>query len=331
VIGASKTLDPIAAAEADIAGSKNLIAAVERDLGQQERWLAHYRLAEKRRERRARIREFMYWLELKRQRLVRWLRRMGLTALRLARLAAAFLWQNAVALAVMLRHAANAALLWARPRIYAAALTLAAWILALTTWVLIEARGLARATGHAAALAAAWVAREGLRLGAILWRWLRAAWAWTKIAAARLARAAIKGASIAAAWSATQSRAGVAVLRRETLRLATLLRRETLRLATSLRRETLRLATLLRRETLQIAAWTRKKTGHFSRASLATASMGFSWTKPASHVADPRHRALAIRGSTALVSFEPRRARLPAINGPIVPPRVNSDAAHASP
>jgi hypothetical protein len=309
VIGASKTLDPIAAAEADIAGSKNLIAAVERDLGQQERWLAHYRLAEKRRERRARIREFMYWLELKRQRLVRWLRRMGLTALRLARLAAAFLWQNAVALAVMLRHAANAALLWARPRIYAAALTLAAWILALTTWVLIEARGLARATGHAAALAAAWVAREGLRLGAILWRWLRAAWAWTKIAAARLARAAIKGASIAAAWSATQSRA----------------------LATSLRRKSLRLAISVRRETLQIAAWTRKKTGHFSRASLATASMGFSWTKPASHVADPRHRALAIRGSTALVSFEPRRARLPAINGPIVPPRVNSDAAHASP
>lgn len=305
MIGASKMLDPIAAAEADIAGSKNLIAAVERDLGQQERWLAHYRLAEKRRERRARIREFMYWLELKRRRLARWLRRMALTALRMARIAAAFLWRNVVALAVMLRDAATAAVLWARPRIYAAVLTLAAWMLALATWVLVEASRLARALGHAAG----WVAREGQKLGAVTWHWLRAAWAWTKIEAARLARAAVKGASIAAAWSATQSHT----------------------LANSLRRKTLRFAISVRRETRQLAAWTRKKTGHFSRASLATASMGLSWTKPAGQVADARHRALAIRRSTALVSFEPRRARLPAINGPVVPPRVSSDSAHASP
>jgi hypothetical protein len=320
VTGASDTLDPIAAAQAGIAGSKHLIASVADDLSQQERWLAHYRLAEKRRARRAKIREFLYWLELKRQRLARWLRRMALIALRLARLAAAFLWRNAVALAVMLRDAATAAFLWARPRVYAAALTLAAWTLALATWVLIETRRVARAMGHAAALAAAWVAREGQRLGAILWGWLRAAWAWTKIEAARLARTIAKGTSIVAAWSAAQSRA-----------FAISFRRATTRLATSLRRETLRLAISVRRETLQLAAWTRKKTGHFSRASLATASMGFSWTKPAGHVAETRHRALAIRRSTALVSFEPRRARLPAINGPIVPPRVSSDAAHASP
>jgi hypothetical protein len=320
VTGASDTLDPIAAAQAGIAGSKHLIASVANDLSQQERWLAHYRLAEKRRARRARIREFIYWLELKRRRLARWLRRMALLALRLARSAAAFLWRNAVALALMLRDAATAAFLWARPRIYAAALMLAAWTLALATWILVEANRLARAMGRAAALAAAWVAREGLRLGAILWGWFRAACAWTKIEAARLARAAIKGASITAAWSATQSHA-----------LATSLRRESLRLAATLRRKTLRLAISVRRETLQLAAWTRKKTGHFSRASLATASMGFSWTKPAGHVADTRHRALAIRRSTALVSFEPRRIRLPAINGPIVSPQVSSDAAHASP
>jgi hypothetical protein len=318
VTGASDTLDPVAAAEAGIAGSKHLIASVANDLSQQERWLAHYRLAEKRRARRAKIREIIYWLELKRQRLARWLRRTALIAVRMARIAAAFLWRNAVALAVMLRDAATAAFLWAQPRIYTAALTLAAWMLALATWVLVEARRLARAMGHATALAAAWVAREGLRLGAVTWRWLRAAWVWTKIEAARLARAAIKGASIAAAWSAARLRT-----------LVTSLRRSTIRLATSLRREILRLAVSLRRETIRLASWTRKKTGHFSRASLATASMGFSWTKPAGHVAETR--ALAIRRSTALVSFEPRRARLPAINGLIVPPRVSSDAAHASP
>ena len=39
--GASDTLDPIAAAEAGIVGSKHLIASVANDLSQQERWLAH--------------------------------------------------------------------------------------------------------------------------------------------------------------------------------------------------------------------------------------------------------------------------------------------------
>ena len=71
MIGASKTLDPIAAAEADIAGSKNLIVAVERDLGQHERWLAHYQVAEKRHARRMLVQEGINRVELGRQRLLR--------------------------------------------------------------------------------------------------------------------------------------------------------------------------------------------------------------------------------------------------------------------
>ena len=66
--GASDTLDPIAAAEAGIVGSKHLIASVANDLSQQERWLAHYRVAEKRRARRVKIQEIIYWLELRRRR-----------------------------------------------------------------------------------------------------------------------------------------------------------------------------------------------------------------------------------------------------------------------
>lgn len=296
--GASDTLDPIAAAEAGIAGSKHLIASVADDLSQQERWLAHYRLAERRRARRAKIHELIYRLELRRHRLARWLRRMALIALRMARTAAAFLWRTAIALFIILRDAATAGYLWARPRVYAAALTLAAWTLVGLAWALVEARRLARATAKAAAIAAAWVAREARSLGAIMWRWLVAAWAWTKIEAAQLARAAIKGASIAGAWSAAQSQA---------------------------------LARSLRREIVQLAAWTRQKTGHFSRASLATASLGFSWAKSAGEQADANRRALAIRRCTALVSFEPRRAHLPAVSGPAVPPPVSSDAVHASP
>ncbi len=113
----------------------------------------------------------------------------------------------------------------------------------------------------------------------MLRRWLIAAWAWTRVEATRLARVSIKGATIGAAWSAAQSRAGVAALHRESTR---------------------------------VAASTRKKAGHFSRASLATASLGFSWAKQPGHHADA-HRALAIRRCTALICIEPRRARLPAI------------------
>ena len=296
--GASDTLDPIAAAEAGIAGSKHLIASVADDLSQQERWLAHYRVAERRRARRAKVRELIYWLELKRQRLVRWLRRVALIALRSARTAAAFLWRTAVALFVILRRTTIACFLWLWPRMYAAALTLAAWTLALSAWALAEARFLARATANAAAIAAAWVAHQSRILGAILRRWLIAAWAWTRIEATRLARAAVKGASIGAGWIAAQSQA---------------------------------LATSLRRETIKLASWARKKTEHFSRASLATASLGFSWAKQAGQPADANHRALVIRRCTALVSFEPRRAHLPAINGPGAPRPVSSGAAHASP
>jgi hypothetical protein len=308
VRGASDTLDPIAAAEAGIAGSKHLIASVADDLSQQERWLAHYRVAERRRARRAKIRELIYWLEMKRQRLARWLRRQALTGLRLARTATTFLWRNAVDLVVFICRTATSCFLWLRPRVYALALTLAAWTLTSLTWALVQARRLARATANATAIAAAWLARRARRLGAILQRWLAAVWTWTRIEAARLARAAVAGASIATTWSAAQSRA----------------------LARSLRRETIRLAALLQRETVRLASWTRKKTGHFSRASLATASLGFAWTNQAGQPSDARHRALAVRRCTALVSFEPRRARLPAISGPAAR-RVSSHAAHASP
>jgi hypothetical protein len=297
VSGASDALDPIAAAEAGIAGSKHLIASVANDLSQQERWLAHYRVAERRRERQAKIREVMYWLELRRQRLMRWLRREALIALRLARTAAAFLWRNAVALCVIVRDTATACFVWLRPRVYALALILAAWTLALLAWTATEIRLLAHAAGKAAAGAAVWIAQRSRVLGTIMWQWLVAAWAWARIETARLARASITGASIASAWSAAQSRAGAAALHRESTRLA---------------------------------SWTRKKAGHFSRASLATASLGFSWANQAGG-ANNTHRALVIRRSTALISFEPRPAHWPALSRRTAPRPVSSRAVHASP
>jgi hypothetical protein len=299
VSGASDTLDPIAAAEAGIAGSKHLIASVTNDLSQQERWLAHYRVAERRRARRVKVRDLIYWLELRRQRLMRWLRRAALIALRLARTAAAFLSRTAIVLFAMLCDAATACFVWLRPRIYALALTLAAWTIAFWAWAVIEARIVARALQRAASISFAWLAVQSRALAIALENWLSAAWSGTRLKAGVLARATIKGASIAAAWSVTQARA---------------------------------LALSLRRELGQLASSTRKKTGHFSRASLATASLGFSWAKQAErHPPGANHRALAIRRCTALISLEPRRARLPTVSGLDAPQPVSSRAYRASP
>ena len=60
-------LDPIAAAEAEIAGSKSLMAAVADDLSQHERWLAHYQLAEKRHARWVMLQKLVDRVELLRQ------------------------------------------------------------------------------------------------------------------------------------------------------------------------------------------------------------------------------------------------------------------------
>jgi hypothetical protein len=298
--GASHTFDPIAAAEADIAGSKDLIAAVARDLGQHQRWLAHYRLAEKRHARRVKAQELLHWLELRRRHLARRLRRLALITLRLARTAAAFLWRTAIALFVMLRSTATACLAWLRPRAYAFMLIVAAWTLAFCAWSLTEARRCAHALHGAASISFTWLAAK-LRASALtVGEWLATVWALTHRQALTFAHRSMKAASMGAAWSGATSR-GLALSLQKTL--------------------------------TRSAAWTSKKAGHFTRASLATASLGFSWAQSADQTNCPRatgNHALTVRRCTALVVFEPRRSCLPAISGLCAPP-ISSHAVHASP
>ena len=303
--GASRTLDPIEAAEAGIAGSKNLIAAVADDLSQQQRWLAHYQVAEKRHARRVKFQELIYWLELRRRRLVRWSRRIALTSLRGARAAAAFLWRTAVTLFVILRRVATACFALASPAGLRARADLRPGP------GLLAGRppsfGCSPAPLKAAAIASAWIAQAHPRRDPVAMALV--AWAWTRIEAARLARAAmIKRFDRCGLERGPGAGAGDVATPRD-----------------------VRLAASLRRETSRLASWTNKKAGHFSRASLATASLGFSWTKQAGQHADVNHRALVVRRCTALISFEPRRARLPALIGPDAPHPISSRAGRASP
>lgn len=287
--GASRALDPIEAAEAGIAGSKNLIAAVADDLSQHQRWLAHYRVAERRRARRVKFQELIYWLELGRRRLVRWSRRLALTSLRWARAGAAFLWRTAVTLVVILRRVTTACLAWLRPRVYALALTLRRWLTAFWSWAVATSRMLARALLKAASLSSAWLALQSRALAITLQRWVSVAWTWTRMNAAILARASVKRASIASSWIAATSRAANGTLQ----------------------------------HSLSTGA-ACAKAGASARISVAAASAGYSWTtlnmRAMSHgmrrtkpQVDTDHRALVVRRCTALACLEPRRARLPAI------------------
>jgi hypothetical protein len=194
VTGASDTLDPIAAAERGIAGSKNLIAAVADELSQQQRWLAHYQVAEKRHARRLKFQELIYWLEIRRRRLMRMLKRLALLSLRLARSVASFVARTAVSLFIMLRRAVTACATWLRPRAYALALTVQRWLFAFSIWAL-----------DAFILVLAWLAVQSRALAITLQRWVSAAWTWTRVNAAIFARAALKGASITSSWIATTS------------------------------------------------------------------------------------------------------------------------------
>ena len=113
--------DPIAAAEAEIAGSKSLMAAVADDLSQHERWLAHYQLAEKRHARWVMLQELIYRTELALRRMMRFLRRVSLLAFRLARRVVSFTARTVIFVYTSIRDAVNACNDWLRPRAHAVA------------------------------------------------------------------------------------------------------------------------------------------------------------------------------------------------------------------
>src|SRR3990170_4844631 len=211
--GASRALDPIEAAEAGIAGSKNLIAAVADELSQQQRWLAHYQVAEKRHARRLKFQELIYWLEIRRRRLMRMLKRLGLALLSLMRSVASFVSRTAISLFVILRRTVIACATWLRPRAYALALLLRRWLAAFWTWTVATSHTLARALLKAISIGWAWLVVESRGLAITLQRWVSVAWAWTRINAAILARASLMRASIASSWIATSLAFAIALWR----------------------------------------------------------------------------------------------------------------------
>jgi hypothetical protein len=215
--------DPIAAAEAEIAGSKSLMAAVADDLSQHERWLAHYQLAEKRHARWVMLQELIYRTELALRRLMRFLRRVSLLTFRLARRVASFTARTAVFVYASIRDAVIACIDWLRPRAVAFARLSRRWLVASWVWLAAQSRAGAALIARWSSAAWSWIAASSQALAAALLLWLvrtgrrgkalariigrnslyagSVAWAWMRLHAA-----------IAWAWIAKSSRALAAAL-----------------------------------------------------------------------------------------------------------------------
>ncbi|HXG79980.1 MAG TPA: hypothetical protein VNJ31_11680 [Methyloceanibacter sp.] len=211
--GASKAFDPIAAAEAEIAGSRVLIAAVARDLTQHERWLAHYQLAERRHARRLMVRAVIAHLDALRLRLLHALKRIALRGLRLARIAGNFLGRETAAFLVMLARALAACEAWLRPRLSALSLRLRAWLAAAWAFTVSRSRSVALRVRVWAAAFWAWSLAEERRLTVAARHRLAAAQVWGATQARLLAQGSRNSSLALIAWTRKTSRATAAMLR----------------------------------------------------------------------------------------------------------------------
>lgn len=340
--GASDTLDPVEAAEDDIAGSKDLIASVADEISQHQRWLENYRVSETKRARRLRRQELMYQLELRRRRTIRSAKRLTLASLILARRVASFLVRNGTALLVTLRRLLSRCAAWTAPRARALALTLWRWASAAWSWTTLKAGVLARAFLRAASISASWIAVKSGALALTLRRWLSAAYAWTLVEARLLARVSLRAASISASWIAVKSRALALTLRQWLSAAYSWMRVEARVLANGFlraasvgfawvalkasvlssklseqgrhgaKRSALTTRRLLRALIANGESVRRRMVAWAMRSPVAPAASGLG-PEPRTESGQVRPEASAAKRSTALVCIESWRARLPMV------------------
>jgi hypothetical protein len=340
--GATDTLDPVEAAEDDIAGSKDLIASVADEISQHQRWLENYRVSETKRARRLKRQELMYQLDIRRRRTIRSAKRFALASLILARRVASFLVRNGTALLVTLRRLLARGAAWTAPRARALALTLWRWSSAAVSWTRLKAGILARACLTGASITASWIAVKSRALALTLRRWLSAAYSWTLVEARMLARALLRAASISASWIAVKSRVLALALRQWLAEGFAWMRVETRILANRfLRAASMGFAWIVlkasalssklseharhgaKRSALATRRWLRALISNGEsvqrrmrawaiRSPVAQAESGVG-PEPQTECGHVQHEASAEKHSTALVCIEPWRARLPVV------------------
>lgn len=296
--GVSDTLDPVEAAEDDIAGSKDLIASVADEISQHQRWLENYRVSETKRARRLRRQELMYQLELRRRRTIRSAKRLTLASLILARRVASFLVRNGTALLVTLRRLLSRCAAWTAPRARALALTLWRWASAAWSWTTLKAGILARAFLKGASITASWIAVKSRALALTLRQWLSEGFAWMRVEARVLANGFLRAASIGFAWIALKASALSSKLSEQARHGA--------------KRSALTTRRLLRALIANGESVRRRMVAWAMRSPVAPAASGLG-PEPQTDSGQVGPEASAAKRSTALMCIEPWRARLPMV------------------
>jgi hypothetical protein len=319
--GASSTLDPVEAARADIAQSRDLIASAANDLHRTQRWFDSYQLAEKRHARRLRRQELLYQLELRRQQVARFSKRTALTAARDARDTYRTLHAASVVTLRFLQRHTSAAAAWAEPKLRTA------WL-----WLAVQARRLRFACLRAGAAAGTWTAAQARALAHRLALATSRAWAWTMRQAPIVQRQAATAGAAGLAWTRTNLRALGRSLRDILSFVWAWLRVEfgaaALATGSAASTATTWSARQGRRgavQAIKLSRRTRTAAGDATRAAAASSAVllerataasivlrnRFNW--PERQAAMSSCRALAVRRSTALVCVALVRAQLPAL------------------
>lgn len=308
--GASDILDPVAAARDDIHRSKDLIASSLDDLRQHHLWLEDYHRAERRRVQRLHRQEVLHQLDLKRRRTMGTLRRAALISFFMARAVTAFLVKHGTAFAIATYRLTVRAVRWTAPR-----------AVTLTRFLLKElAAGLAWswATGR-------YLAREGLKRSVVALSWMVrmsdvAGATFRKQLSENLAAFSAKAAPL---MQPIRAKAAIATAqtRRWSKRSAYRFRAQLATSGAQIAEASINLPPAMQKTFSTTAASIHARSRTLAAAAAAAASSGSAWISlHASHVVNLRNRpvtkqshALIVRQCTALVIFQPRRARLPAV------------------
>lgn len=314
--GVLDALDPIDAAQSDIAGSKDLIASINDDINQHNRWLETYHSDERKHARRVRRQEVLYQAERHSRRFADVVKRVAQFLWRWTRTIALFLWVPAKAAFVSLSDlvsrgiawltpyaqtavtVAGIALVWLALEFRALLLTATRWSAKALSWLGVKGGALARETAKATSIASISLYVNLRILARQSRRALATAWLWSRIHGGRLARASAYAASSAIAWLTMNGRTLAFDLRS---RLSTPKAWIGINLS-ALNRKAFATATA-------VTAWINTKSRELSRA----------WNRPASqaNIGPVTHQALAPKPSTALALIEPPRTALPVVQDTI--------------
>jgi hypothetical protein len=349
--GASDTLDPIEAARADIAESRNLIASVTDDLSQNQRWFDSYRVSEIRHARRLKRQELMYQLELRRRRLVRFSKRTALSSARDAREAYRTLFAATVATLGFLHRTSLAVGAWVAPRARALGIFLLGHTRARVFWLGVQGRRFGFVCLRAGVAAGAWTAAQARALAQLLARTISRAWSWSARQAPIAWAQAVAAASAGFAWGRANLRALADALRNILSFVSTWIRVELDAVALAAGNTASSIAAWSarrgRRGAVQVVKLSRQVNavaGDAARVAVAssvslrqrTASGGRAlrdrlgaWAQLASAIQAGNPglgkgsacRALVVRRSTAVVCVEPWRPRLPTVRAAPSEPR----------